>query len=64
MASTQQPQGYGLTELPPEPRAVPGCSACLDICVRRKNSRSRGDHSAVSDANVELRQHHSEAHNS
>lgn len=64
MARTRQPQGYGLNELPPEPRAVPGCSVCLDICVRRKNSRSRGDYSAISDANVKLRQHHAEAHNS
>ncbi len=64
MASTQKPQGYGLTELPPEPKTVPGCSTCLSICVRRENSRSRGDYSAVSDANVELRQHHTEAHDS
>lgn len=63
MASAQEPQGYGLTELPPEPRAVSGCAVCLGICVRRDNSRSRGDYSGVSDANVELRQHHTEVHN-
>lgn len=63
MASTQKPQDYGLTELPPEPRAVSGCSTCLEISVRRKNSRSRSDYRAVSDANVKLRQHHAEAHN-
>ena len=62
MAGTQKPHGYGLTELPPEPKAAPGCSACLGICVRRENSRSVGDYSAVSDANVELRRHRAEAH--
>lgn len=62
MAGTQKPQGYGLTELPPEPKAKPGCGACLGICVRRQNAQSRGDYSAVSDANVELRRHQDEAH--
>jgi hypothetical protein len=62
MAATQNPQGYGLTELPPEPRAVPGCNTCLGMCVRRDNARSRRDYSAVSDANVKLCRHHEEAH--
>jgi hypothetical protein len=62
MAITQQPQGYRLSELPPEPKAVPGCSGCLAIGVRRENARSRGDYSAVSDANVEMRQHHAQRH--
>jgi hypothetical protein len=64
MAGMQKPQGYGITELLPEPKAVPGCGACLDICVRRKNARSRNDYSAVSDVNVELRRHHVDAHTS
>ncbi len=64
MAITQRPQGYRLTELPPEPKAVSGCHGCLSICVQRENSRSRGDYSAVSDANVELRRHHTQAHGS
>lgn len=62
MAATQKPQNCGLTELPPEPRAVAGCDTCLGMCVRRDNARSRQDYSAVSDANVELRRHHEEAH--
>lgn len=59
---TQKPQGYNLTELPAEPSAKPGCSACLSIVVARENARSRGDYSGVSDQNVELRQHHADAH--
>lgn len=62
MTNTQKLQGYELAELPQEPKAVPGCGQCLGICVRRENSRSRGDYSAASDANVELRQHHTGAH--
>lgn len=64
MTGAQKPQGYGLTELPAEPRAVPGCRACLDICVRRENIRSSGNYSAVSDVNVELNRHRYEAHSS
>ncbi|MFI7408127.1 hypothetical protein ACIBU0_05575 [Streptomyces sp. NPDC049627] len=58
----QKPQDYHLTELPAEPPTTPGCSSCLSLSVSRENARSRGDYSAVSDANVELRQHHAEAH--
>ncbi|AZQ35867.1 hypothetical protein EJ357_22235 [Streptomyces cyaneochromogenes] len=64
MAGTQKAQGYVLTDFPAEPKAAPGCSGCLGICVSRENARSRGDYSAVSDANVKLRQHQSEAHES
>lgn len=59
---TLKPQDYALTELPTEPSAVPGCAACLPLAVARQNARSTGDYSAVSDANVELRQHRTEAH--
>lgn len=59
---THQPRDYGLPELPTDPSAVPGCSHCLSFSVSRENARSRGDYSAVSDANVELRQHQTEAH--
>lgn len=62
MASTQKPQGYGLTELPPEPKTVPGCMECMAFSVRRENARSRADYSDASDANVELRQHHGDKH--
>lgn len=60
---TQKPQTYsGLTELPPEPRAVPGCKRCLGICNHRENLRSTGNYSGVTDSNVELRQHHQDDH--
>jgi hypothetical protein len=59
---TQKPQGYRLTELPAEPSAVPGCARCLSLVVARRNARSGGDYSAVSDCNVELREHQAEAH--
>lgn len=62
MTGTQKPQGYVLTEPPAEPKAVPGCGTCLSFCVSRDNARSTGDYSAVSDANVKLRQHQAEAH--
>ncbi|MBZ9644968.1 hypothetical protein [Streptomyces sp. PSKA30] len=59
---TQKPQDCGLTELPTEPSAEPGCAECLSFVVARQNARSIGDYSAVSDANVRMRQHHAEAH--
>lgn len=62
MTGTQKPQGYGLTELPPEPKAVPGCGTCLRICLRRENARSRSDYSTASDLNVELCRHQAETH--
>lgn len=61
---TRKPQGYGLTELPAEPSAVPGCAACLPLAVARQNARSTGDYSAVSDVNVELRKHQAATHTS
>ncbi len=64
MSGTQKRQGCGLTELPAEPKAVPGCGACLVIGVSRENARSRRDYSAVSDANVKLRRHLAETHDS
>lgn len=59
---SRMPQDYHLTDLPAEPSAVPNCSGCLSLSVSRENARSRGDYSAVSDANVQLRQHQAEAH--
>ncbi|MEV0473315.1 hypothetical protein [Streptomyces prunicolor] len=59
---TQKPQGYRLAELPAEPVAEPGCASCLSLAVARRNARSLGDLSAVSDRNVELRAHRAEAH--
>ncbi|GHJ37309.1 hypothetical protein Sm713_29180 [Streptomyces sp. TS71-3] len=61
-ADARMPKEYCLTERPPEPKAVPGCGACLGICARRQNARSRGDYSAVSDTNVALKRHQDQAH--
>lgn len=58
----QKPQDYHLTEPPAQPSAEPGCPDCLSLSVTRENARSRGDHSAVSDANVALRRHRAEVH--
>jgi sulfur transfer protein SufE len=45
-----------------EPSPVPGCAACLSLANHRQNARSVFDHSAVSDANVNLRRHISAEH--
>lgn len=47
---------------PPRPEAVPGCTDCLKLVVRRKNAGSAQDYSGVSDINVTLRGHLSKAH--
>jgi hypothetical protein len=59
---TQKPHCYHLTELPAEPSPVPGCAKCLSLVNARQNARSTGDYSAVSDCNVKLRGHQTEAH--
>ncbi len=56
------PGGTCLSELPREPSPVPCCPACLSHSVARENARSGGDYSAVSDANVRMRQHQSDEH--
>ena len=53
-----------LSELPREPSPKPGCSDCLSLSVARGNARSTGDFSAVSNMNVKLRHHHTQAHES
>lgn len=58
----QKPKDYDLIEPPAEPSAVPGCAECLSFVVARQNARSSSDYSGVSDRNVELREHHAEAH--
>jgi hypothetical protein len=54
--------GTCLSEPLSEPSPKPGCSDCLSMSVARENARSTGDYSAVSDANVRMRQHQAEAH--
>ncbi|MEU0200240.1 MULTISPECIES: hypothetical protein [unclassified Streptomyces] len=45
---------------PPVP--VPGCAACEELAVRRDKARAAFDGSAVTDANVLLRQHQRKEH--
>ncbi|MFC9679191.1 hypothetical protein [Streptomyces sp. NPDC056948] len=45
---------------PPVP--VPGCAACEELAARRDRARAAFDGSAVTDANVLLRQHQREEH--
>jgi hypothetical protein len=52
------------SEPPNEPSAKPSCPDCLSLSVARDNARSTGDYSAVSDANVRMRKHQTEAHES
>ncbi|MET7914754.1 hypothetical protein ABZU45_02230 [Streptomyces avermitilis] len=59
---TQKPQDHRLAELSGEPSAKPGCADCLSLVVARRNARSHGNYSGVSDRNVELRRHHVVAH--
>ncbi|MFF7732371.1 hypothetical protein [Streptomyces sp. NPDC007984] len=45
---------------PPSP--VPGCATCEELALRRDRARAAFDGSAVTDANVLLRQHQREEH--
>ncbi|WP_234382662.1 MULTISPECIES: hypothetical protein [unclassified Streptomyces] len=40
-----------------EPLPVAGCGVCAALAAQRREARLRGDHSTVSDCNVELRNH-------
>ncbi|MFC4608677.1 hypothetical protein ACFO9E_12715 [Streptomyces maoxianensis] len=46
-----------LPEPTPEPTPMPGCGVCTALVKQREAARQRHDLSAVSDANVELRNH-------
>ncbi|MEV8128808.1 hypothetical protein AB0P07_32970 [Streptomyces sp. NPDC085944] len=52
--------GVGAPHRPPAP--VPGCEACSWLADRRETARAAFDHSAVTDANVLLRQHQRKEH--
>ncbi|MGW0748387.1 hypothetical protein [Streptomyces sp. NPDC002587] len=41
----------------PPPKPPDGCGVCRALVVQRQEARSRGDLSAVTDADVELRNH-------
>ncbi|CAL9492057.1 hypothetical protein SUDANB120_03273 [Streptomyces sp. enrichment culture] len=41
----------------PEPVPVVGCGVCAALAAQRREARLQGDHSTVSDCNVELRNH-------
>ena len=47
---------------PPVPLLVPGCATCERLGRQRAEASSRGDRSAVSDANVLLRKHTAAQH--
>ncbi|MES4831248.1 hypothetical protein ABVB25_29460, partial [Streptomyces anthocyanicus] len=49
-------------ELERPPLPVPGCEACAWLAERRETARAAFDHSAVTDANVLLRQHQRKEH--
>ncbi|GAA4071840.1 hypothetical protein GCM10022284_04430 [Streptomyces hundungensis] len=44
-----------LPHAPPKP--APGCAVCAEMAVRRRAARVRGDFSAATDADVEIRHH-------
>ncbi|XNR95016.1 hypothetical protein NRF20_15765 [Streptomyces sp. R-74717] len=45
-------------QLPPEPpRAAEGCDVCAALVEQRQEAKARGDYSAETDANVEIRNH-------
>ncbi len=54
------PPDPGDLSRPPNP--VPGCAACAWLADRREAARAAFDHSAVTDANVLLRQHRRKEH--
>lgn len=54
------PPAPGPLERPPLP--VPDCEACAWLADRREAARAAFDHSAVTDANVLLRQHQRKEH--
>ncbi|MET9255853.1 hypothetical protein [Streptomyces sp. NPDC003717] len=54
------PPGPGDVSRPPEP--VEGCPTCLWLADRRVAARASFDHSAVTDANVLMREHQRKEH--
>ncbi|MFJ8191100.1 hypothetical protein ACIQ8D_15205 [Streptomyces sp. NPDC096094] len=51
-----EPVDLGLPLDEPQPRA--GCDVCGALAEQRAAARASGDHSKVSDLNVEMRNHH------
>ncbi|MBW1596533.1 hypothetical protein [Streptomyces sp. JJ38] len=41
----------------PEPPPAPGCDVCRALAAQRLEARNRGDLSAATDCNVEIRNH-------
>jgi hypothetical protein len=46
-----------LPEAPPPAEPAAGCDVCAALVKQREEARARGNHSAVVDCNVELRNH-------
>ncbi|WP_200307372.1 hypothetical protein [Streptomyces adelaidensis] len=42
---------------PPPPKPAPGCDICAALVRQRQDARDRGDLSAATDADVEIRNH-------
>ncbi|WP_156727860.1 hypothetical protein [Streptomyces apocyni] len=55
MATMDQPITLDLPLDWPEPE--PGCDVCTALAEQRANADGRGDRSAVTDCNVEIRNH-------
>ncbi|MGC9408280.1 hypothetical protein [Streptomyces sp. DZ1-3] len=51
-----EPVALGMPLDEPQPRA--GCDVCGALAEQRATARTSGDHSKVSDLNVEMRNHH------
>ena len=41
----------------PPPKPAPGCDVCAALAEQRQEARDRGDLSAATDADVEMRNH-------
>lgn len=39
------------------PKPAPGCGVCAALADQRREARDRGDYSAATDADVEIRNH-------
>lgn len=55
MSTMSQPVTLGLPLDEPEP--PPGCDVCTALAGQRAEAAARGDKSAVSDCNIEIRRH-------
>ncbi|PBC81721.1 hypothetical protein SAMN05428954_5680 [Streptomyces sp. 2112.3] len=57
----EKPVDLPLT-LEPGPKPIPGCAHCDKVAIDRDRAKANGDGSSVSDCNVRMRRHLSDAH--